>query len=140
MRSRNDNVNPMASSKTLNPLPLIKQLPEDERNVIDKYLENVSGPKTTGRKLPGSNRYNNSKSSLKTLDQLPPLKPPGSYSTGRSISPYQLPPTDNSFRITSRNGKLTYVSDERPSMSIKKQRPNFGLVDSTYGKIGVYGV
>lgn len=51
---------------SLKPLPLIRQMPEDEKIIIDKYLENVYEiPKTPGRKrqdpgILGSERNNQS--------------------------------------------------------------------------------
>ena len=50
MRSRNDDV---GSQITLRPLPLIKQIQDDERTIIDKYIDRSTdklGPMTTGRK------------------------------------------------------------------------------------------
>ena len=50
---------------------------------------------------------------IRTVDMMPSIGPPGSYSK-RSVSPYSLPPISNNqsveepinFRITSRNGIL----------------------------------
>jgi len=144
MRSRNDDV---GGPILLKPLPLIKPLPDDERTIIDKYLEMSSeklAPMTTGRKKkdPGMKRYgeemprgqshlqtldpsmnyesfkqnrnsevlntldgsrrknlttiqpNQRNSHLRTVDMIPPIGPPGSYSK-RSVSPYSLPPISN---------------------------------------------